>query len=190
MGKRYKHGLAVMRCQPFHIGHKRLIDRMLSECEMVTIVLGSIQESGTETNPFSFFERKQMIKDTYKFADRSPIVTGLCDLGDPPNWARFVLDYMKDFSVVGVDAYYAGSKSDLSCWESKYGIETILMPRNNEDYPYSSGTMIRNMIMNQDVRWRLYVPEPAQTIVKRLFEKHRWNQMGHLSEARSKVSGR
>ena len=32
---KYKHGLTIMRAQPFHIGHALLIDRMLKDCERV-----------------------------------------------------------------------------------------------------------------------------------------------------------
>ena len=33
---KYKHGLSIMRAQPFHIGHAKMIDKMLRECEQVT----------------------------------------------------------------------------------------------------------------------------------------------------------
>lgn len=56
---KYQHGLSIMRAQPFHIGHARLIDRMLRECEKVTIILGSIQEQGTERNPLNYTTRKK-----------------------------------------------------------------------------------------------------------------------------------
>lgn len=58
----YWHGLAVMRAQPLHIGHEKVIRDMLAKCGKVTIILGSIQEQGTARNPFSYTERKQMIK--------------------------------------------------------------------------------------------------------------------------------
>ena len=56
---KYKHGLSIMRAQPFHIGHAKMIDKMLRECEQVTIVLGSIQEQGTERNPLNYTTRKK-----------------------------------------------------------------------------------------------------------------------------------
>lgn len=58
---KYQHGLSIMRAQPFHIGHQKLVDRMLKECERVTIVLGSIQEQGTARNPLNYTTRKKMI---------------------------------------------------------------------------------------------------------------------------------
>ncbi len=185
--KRYKHGLAVMRCQPFHIGHKRIIDRMLKECELITIVIGSIQEKDTELNPFNFPDRKEMVMQVY--AHKGIFVTGLPDLGDPPNWGAFVLDHVNELCNTPVDVYYAGTKADLSCFTKK-DVEIIEIPRNNESFPYVSGTMIRNMCETQDIRWMLYVPEQSHEIVKKLFEKYRFKNIGRLSEARSHVSGR
>ena len=63
---KYKHGLSIMRAQPFHIGHAKMIDKMLRECEQVTIVLGSIQEQGTERNPLNYTTRKKMIQNVYR----------------------------------------------------------------------------------------------------------------------------
>ena len=60
---KYIHGLCIMRAQPFHIGHQKLIDKMLRECERVTVVLGSIQEQGTSRNPLNYTTRKKMIQN-------------------------------------------------------------------------------------------------------------------------------
>ena len=56
---KYKHGLSIMRAQPFHIGHDKIIKQMLRDCERVTIILGSIQEQGTERNPLNYTTRKK-----------------------------------------------------------------------------------------------------------------------------------
>ena len=63
---KYVHGLCIMRAQPFHIGHQKLIDKMLRECERVTVVLGSIQEQGTSRNPLNYTTRKKMIQNIYR----------------------------------------------------------------------------------------------------------------------------
>ena len=52
-----------------------------------------IQEKETETNPFNYADRKEMILKTYD--RKGPYVVGLPDLGDPPNWGRFVLDHVQ-----------------------------------------------------------------------------------------------
>lgn len=51
----YRHGLAVMRAQPLHIGHEKVIRDMLAKCGKVTIILGSIQEQGTGTQSVQLY---------------------------------------------------------------------------------------------------------------------------------------
>ena len=52
---KYQHGFCILRCQPFHIGHDRLIKQMMEECAFGTVLIGSAQESGTEKNPLPYF---------------------------------------------------------------------------------------------------------------------------------------
>lgn len=95
---KYQHGLSIMRAQPFHIGHARLIDRMLRECEKVTIILGSIQEQGTERNPLNYTTRKKMIQNVYRHRpeyERLKVI-GLFDINNPAEWAEYVLDFMNE----------------------------------------------------------------------------------------------
>jgi len=50
------------RFQPFHLGHVHAVKEILKECDMIMIAVGSSQEHGTEKNPFSKYEREEMIK--------------------------------------------------------------------------------------------------------------------------------
>ncbi len=60
---KYRHGFLVSRFQPFHNGHKSLVDKMLKESTYGTIVLGLAQESRTAKNPFTAEERIFMINN-------------------------------------------------------------------------------------------------------------------------------
>ena len=85
---KYIHGLTIMRAQPFHIGHQKLIDKMLEECDKVCVVLGSIQEQGTERNPLNYTTRKKMIQNIYRTKpeyERLKVV-GLFDINNPAEW--------------------------------------------------------------------------------------------------------
>lgn len=95
---KYKHGLSIMRAQPFHIGHAKMIEKMLRECEQVTIVLGSIQEQGTERNPLNYTTRKKMIQNVYRNRPEYPRlkIIGLFDINNPAEWAEYVLDFMNE----------------------------------------------------------------------------------------------
>ncbi len=159
---KYKHGLAVARVQPFHRGHERVINRMLSECEHVTVILGSIQEQGTLKNPFSYTQRKKMIKNVYSNTPNwSRIrVSGLADLNSEMEWADYVLGHVADLdqTLMPPDAYYCGSYYDAHWYRHK--VKNIeLIDRTDQNVPYVSGTMIRDMCTYQDIRWKLYIHE-------------------------------
>lgn len=59
-----KIGLVHGRFQPFHIGHKFLVDEMLKECDLGVILIGSAIKND-EKNIFDMETRKQMIYDIY-----------------------------------------------------------------------------------------------------------------------------
>ena len=63
--KKYNHSFLVARFQPFHNGHKMIIDKMLEESKYITIILGSAQESGTDSNPLSIKQRLNLIENIY-----------------------------------------------------------------------------------------------------------------------------
>lgn len=64
----YKYDLAVFigRFQPFHIGHKEVIDKALEHAERVLVLVGSSYAPRNYRNPFSYDERSDMILDAYK----------------------------------------------------------------------------------------------------------------------------
>lgn len=178
---KYKHGIAVMRCQPLHIAHARLIQTMLNECEHVTVVLGSIQEHGTIKNPFSFNDRKKMVKNVF---GNTPywsklMVYGLADIQDERNWADYVLDYINNqydrTDVPAPDAYYCGSHYD-GHWFRLTKLKIEIMDRTDQNEPYCSGTLVRDMCQYQDPRWKLYIHPDNHEIVQNLHNKLMWSR--------------
>jgi bifunctional NMN adenylyltransferase/nudix hydrolase len=53
------------RFQPFHNGHKAVIDRALQMAREVVVVVGSSFAARSTKNPFTFEERKAMIREVY-----------------------------------------------------------------------------------------------------------------------------
>ena len=56
----------IGRMQPFHNGHKAVIDKALENAHEVVVVLGSCFQPRSTKNPFAFEERKAMIESVYK----------------------------------------------------------------------------------------------------------------------------
>lgn len=74
-------GLVHGRFQPFHNGHKFLVDAMLEECDTCVVLVGSATAHG-EDNPFSVDLRRNMIRSVY--ADTRALLIGAnVDFCDP-----------------------------------------------------------------------------------------------------------
>lgn len=159
---KYHCGLVVMRAQPPHIGHQKIINRMLQECEQIIVILGSVQEQGTDRNPFSYIQRKKMLQDLYTTdcqASRMKII-GLFDINNPTEWSNFVLDFLKESMPTWPvpEVYYAGSEYDAQWFRTAFKAIEI-ENRVDYDFPYVSGSMVRDMLKIGDNRWRNYIPQ-------------------------------
>ena len=169
-------GLVVMRGQPLHYGHIRLIDESLKLCRNTYIVLGSIQESGTSRNPFEFEERKKMIKNYYTSPQIKPdiwnrlLVIGLEDIFSL-EWPNYVLDSIIDnFPDAEITDIFGGSEYDCN-WFKDYDLTFHIIDRSDIKYPFVAASMIRDMIMYKDKRWMDYVPECNWQIVAKKFNR-------------------
>lgn len=156
----YQHGLVVMRAQPLHIGHEKVIHNMLGKCGKATVILGSIQEQGTPRNPFSYTERKQMIKNVFAAETETKRlrVIGLFDISNPIEWGNFVLDFLAEAfpELERPDAYFAGSAYDAQ-WFKNIFANFEIIDRTDYSFPYVSGSMVRDMITIGDRRWKDFI---------------------------------
>ena len=174
MSYKYKSGLTIMRAQPFHIGHEKIINKMLDECEKVTVILGSIQEHGTDRNPFNYTTRKKMIQNVYRETsnyERLKIV-GIFDINNPVEWPDYVLDFLQEsFSdYVKPDVYYAGSEYDAHWFKSKF-LNIEIIDRTDQSFPFVTGTMVRDMIKFGDKRWQNFISKNNYKVIEDQFSK-------------------
>ncbi len=170
---KYKHGFCIIRCQPFHIGHNRLIEKMMSECEFGTVLIGSAQESGTEKNPLPYFVRKKMVQNVWRHTDayQRLRIVGIKDDFSLP-WNQHVLATIKkeqpdiaapDVMYVGVEKEYLFFAGDVPNVE--------ICSRTTQNFPFLSGNMVRDMIILEDERWKQFVhPENFELICKYFYE--------------------
>lgn len=95
----YDAAVFIGRFQPFHLGHKRVIDEALKMAKKVIIVIGSARAARNIRNPFTFEERKDMIEVvfpeetqfTYKGNGRRIEIVGIPDYPyDENKWVAAV----------------------------------------------------------------------------------------------------
>lgn len=169
---KYIHGFTVIAAQPYHIGHDRLVKAMLNDCDYVTVVIGSAQESGTRDNPLPYHIRKKMIQNVYRGTpdyDRLWIV-GMNDTSNPLDWPAGVLKKIKQerTNIPMVDVFYGGLKRDYE-WFKLYVPQFELCDRTTQDFPFLSGGMLRDMISCADERWRGFVHQENYEIIEKNF---------------------
>ncbi len=98
----YKTGFVLGRFQPFHRGHRYLIEKALEQCESVIVGVGSANVRD-EKNPFSFNERKKQISETLKKQNYASKITSIIPLDDNPSdniWLEELLKKTGEIDVV------------------------------------------------------------------------------------------
>ena len=168
---KYQHGFCILRCQPFHIGHDRLIKQMMEECAFGTVLIGSAQESGTEKNPLPYFTRKKMIQNVWRknsAYERLKIVP----IKDVNNvlWNEYVLETIKKEQpdLPPPDIMYVGDESEYAMF-SKDVANVGICSRTTQDFPFLSGNMVRDMIYLKDERYKNFVHDENIELIKKSF---------------------
>jgi bifunctional NMN adenylyltransferase/nudix hydrolase len=70
MSRQYDYLVFIGRFQPFHNGHKTVVDKALELSDNVIIVLGSYNQPRSFRNPWHHIERREMILDCYEKEDK------------------------------------------------------------------------------------------------------------------------
>lgn len=97
----------IGRFQPFHNGHKAVIDAALEQAKEVVVVVGSSFAARNIRNPFTFEERKAMIEAVFD-TDRVKVVPVSDFPYDDNKWVNAIqrivdetVPYAKDVGLIG-----------------------------------------------------------------------------------------
>lgn len=139
----------IGRMQPFHVGHKAVIDAALEQAKEVIIVLGSSFQPRSTKNPFTFEERKAIILAEYSASDRIKFV-GVQDYPYDDNaWVSAVqaaVDSVKSGKRVGLIGHSKDSSS--------YYLKIFPQWRSHIEVPNVDGinaTDIRNTLFSEEL---------------------------------------
>lgn len=179
-------GLAVMRLQPLHSGHLRIINRMIANCDTVIIGIGSSDKSFTAHNPYTIEDRMQMLRNVY--GNRIKIIP-LKDLGLTEvtrEWADFVMKKIKKVDMPTPTEYWTGSKADAVFYQEHFYTDQMLANAKEEMLdgyiigkmigplrivdrganPVPSATEMRTFLQLHDDSWKQWVPAVNWDIVE------------------------
>lgn len=145
--------LLLARFQPLHLGHLHAIESAKKKFDEVIIAVGSSNKKNSNENPFSFEERKEMIKMCVPNTE----VIGVEDMENDKDWCKNVLK-KAEFDVV-----ISNSSWVKKCFSGKKEVKDpdLLIP---EIY---NGTKIREkMAKGED--WKEFVPKKVANFLKRI----------------------
>jgi nicotinamide-nucleotide adenylyltransferase len=148
--------LFVGRFQPLHLGHLFALKKLFERFDRIVIGIGSVQESNTSRNPFSFEERKEMLERTLRGYEGRYEILGLPDFLDDAEWRDYCLR-RASFDVV------VGSEWVGRCFQ---GVKPFLRPRKLRPKLYN-GTRIRELIASGK-EWEHLVPREVVSYLKEM----------------------
>ncbi|MFB6100803.1 MAG: nicotinamide-nucleotide adenylyltransferase [Candidatus Nanohalobium sp.] len=135
----------IGRFQPFHIGHKHVVEQFSNE-EFV-IVIGSAGESRTDENPLKTDERKELIHECFPKIDIFEVEDNESDEA----WRKEVLE------KTGAEAIVSGNNRVQNIVEKEV---EVINPEMKDPEVYS-GSEIRRRIKGGE-EWSYLVPECAR----------------------------
>lgn len=164
MSKKFSAGFMIGRFQPFHKGHKFLVETLAELCDVVVIAVGSAQESNTKRNPLSYEFREELIvtecKDIEEKYGVRLVVVPVKDMKSPDNhtvaWGNYLLSTIRtELLYREIDVYpdivIYGNEPERSKWyDMDSGLTEILV---NRDRIGISSTFIRNTIYRYGIEF-------------------------------------
>ena len=152
--------LLIGRFQPFHNGHLRLVEAVSSGNGKIKIIIGSIQESFTYKNPFTYNERKEMIRNSLNSIGlKNFIINGVPDKNSDYAWLREVKKAAGNFDIC-----YAGNRRVIAVFK-KYHESARLKKLFRK--AVLSGKLIRNSI-SENKRVDMFLPSGTVKVIRKV----------------------
>jgi len=154
--------LTISRFQPFHLGHYRTIKKMKEDgYEEIVVGIGSAEKSYRPDNPFTCSERTEMIHAVLKNEGfKHYFLIPIRDIDDYDLWVCHAERLSPKFEVV-----YTGNPLTVELFRrANYNVikgeRDIIQDfsKNPVETINVSGTTIREMIVNNNQRWKDLVP--------------------------------
>ena len=167
--KAFKLGIIVGRFQTFHSGHEYMISKALSVCERVGVFVGSSQESRTAKNPYTYEERRSILRTV--FDDRIDVYP-LPDIGVGNNsrWGDYVLENVKRRCGQAPDLLVSGKEQRRISWfngADGEGIAELYVPKIID----ISATQMRGFMLEGDLEsYKKFTPSRLWKDFERLRE--------------------
>ncbi len=146
------------RFQPFHLGHKQVVEEYMDEFEELVLVIGSAGKSREEENPLTSEEREELIKECF------PEIQ-VFHLDDRESDEKWIKDLEKK---TGAETVISGN--DFVKELVREHTEMEIEAQKLHDPEIYSGTETRRRIRSGE-EWRYLTPKCAREKMEEFVEK-------------------
>jgi nicotinamide-nucleotide adenylyltransferase len=152
-------GFYIGRFQPFHNGHRSMVEAIANDVDELVLGIGSADDSHTVRNPFTAGERIMMITKSLVDFDLVTYAVPIEDLERNSVWVSHIQSMSPDFDVA-----YSNNPLVIQLFREA-GIEIRQSPMFNRDVLEGSEVRER-MITGGD--WESLVPEAVVEVVSEM----------------------
>jgi nicotinamide-nucleotide adenylyltransferase len=152
-------GFFIGRFQPFHSGHRALVERMAEEVDELVLGIGSADQSHTSKNPFTAGERLMAVE---RAVTDLPITTYTVPIEDIERHSIWV-SHLRSMSP-RFDVAYSNNPLVIRLFEEA-GVEVRQTPMVRRDE--FEGSEIRERMVAGDP-WRELVPDPVVEVIEEI----------------------
>ena len=150
-------GFYIGRYQPFHDGHRHMVEEIAAEVDELVLGIGSAGDSHTTRNPFTAGERVMMVTKAVAELDATTYVVPIEDLDRNSVWVSHVQSMTPRFDVA-----YSNNPLVVRLFEEA-GVEVRQSPMFRRDV--LEGTELRErMIRGRD--WADLVPDAVVDVIR------------------------
>ena len=152
-------GLVIGRFQPFHLGHRYLIEEIAEDVEEVVVGIGSAGRSHSPKNPFTSGERVNIVQNVLDELDAKTYLIPIEDIEENAMWVRQIEIRCPTFDV----AYTNNHLVERLFEEAGYEVRGT--PLQNRDQ-YHGKEIRERMIAGDD--WEHLVPDEVVVAVEEI----------------------
>ncbi|MWV63348.1 nicotinamide-nucleotide adenylyltransferase [Halorubrum sp. JWXQ-INN 858] len=149
-------GFYIGRYQPFHNGHRYMVEEIADEVDEVVLGIGSAGDSHSTRNPFTAGERVMMVTKAIQDLDVTTYVVPIEDLDRNSVWVSHVRSMSPRFDVA-----YSNNPLVIRLFEEA-GVEVRQSPMFRRDV--LEGTELRERMIEGD-DWEALVPAVVADVI-------------------------
>ena len=152
-------GFYIGRYQPFHDGHRHMVEEIAAEVDELVLGIGSAGDSHSIRNPFTAGERVMMVTKAVEELDVTTYVVPIEDLDRNSVWVSHVQSMTPRFDVA-----YSNNPLVVRLFEEA-GVEVRGSPMFRRDV-LEGAELRERMVHGRD--WQVLVPEAVVDVIEEI----------------------